>query len=73
MCPYNMENMPVPSVCWKCPYYLWYKQYHNTIGRDQCNAVCPQHFNTGGYCGKTCTLTQGHYGPHICPDGHQWY
>ena len=25
------------------------------------------------YCGKQCILTAGHYGPHQCPDGHQWY
>lgn len=37
-----------------------------------CIAVCPQPIGYT-YCGKQCILTAGHYGPHQCPDGHQWY
>lgn len=37
-----------------------------------CTAVCPQTIGYT-YCGKQCILTAGHYGPHQCPDGHQWY
>lgn len=37
----------------------------------KCSAVCPQRLGDT-YCGKTCQLNAGHYGPHICPDGHQW-
>lgn len=37
-----------------------------------CTAVCPQPIGYT-YCGKQCILTAGHYGPHQCPDGHQWY
>ena len=38
----------------------------------RCNAVCPQPIGYT-YCGKQCALNVGHYGPHQCPDGHQWY
>lgn len=36
-----------------------------------CTAVCPQTIGYT-YCGKQCILSAGHYGPHQCPDGHQW-
>jgi|GEM_PF-6322573 len=36
-----------------------------------CNASDPTKVD-GAPCLKTCVLTQGHYGPHKCPDGHTW-
>lgn len=73
MCQYYRGINYIPSYCLACQYYLWLNSQNYVINRDQCTAVCPQKFASGGYCGKWCILTQGHYGPHICPDGHQWY
>lgn len=39
---------------------------------NKCTAVCPHKIGYT-YCGKTCILNANHYGPHECPDGHQWY
>ena len=36
-----------------------------------CLAACPIK-DDGAPCLKTCTLNQGHYGSHMCPEGHRW-
>ena len=56
------------------------KVYQNTInsigsspvGTSKCTNVCPHKIGYT-YCGKVCHLNWNHYGPHECPDGHQWY
>lgn len=36
-----------------------------------CLAACPVKTD-GSPCLQTCTLTNGHYGPHRCSTGHTW-
>jgi hypothetical protein len=33
---------------------------------DECIHVCET-------CGRFCTLKNGHYGKHECPEGHTWW
>lgn len=45
--------------CYKVFGVPFYQQHY----RQQCNKVCP-------YCWQFCYLTLGHFGYHMCPNGH---